>query len=320
MTRPRFLALLLAAFAACVSLPEDVRAMEEGAIALPNPWGGETKRRYLLRMPSGLKKDERAPAIVLLHDVGETPEEAVKRQGWPDTANKARFAIVALEAGVQSDQRPPGGFFNPRNWNAGGGAAAAWDDVGYLAAAMQRVTEKHPIDRRRIYVVGFGEGGAMAQLALSAGIAAAGFASIAGPLYFEPTSGQASNLYLLFGDADPTNPVAGGDVFTPWEGRGARAALASQFEHWRRALGCDGQATETVEPASVRRYAWTGCAGGGALQAALVSGLGRQWSGVGRSELPRGVTGPASDAIFAPWDIWRFLEDKRLPDAAAGGK
>ena len=288
-------------------------AAETFEISQTSPWGAETARRYHVFVPDGLAADELAPAVLLLHDVGEPAATAAARHGWLETAKQARFAILAPEAGLQASDRIEGGYFNARLWNAGAATAAPWDDAGFLAAVAKDAATRLPVDPSRIYVVGFGEGGAMAQRLAQPGSPgfAAAVASVAGAVYGDVAPGASVPLYLLYGDSDPTNPVAGGAVYTPWAGLSDRPALRDGAEAWRQALDCRGAAAVTADPPGVLREDWRDCGHGGALSIIWVSGLGRQWPGTGRGPAPARVTGPANDVIFAPWDIWRFLESRR---------
>lgn len=267
-------------------------------------------------MPPNLKSDERVPAIMLLHDACDDPLAAVYRQGWIATAIQAHFAIIAPEAGLQSRSRNIGGFFNARVWNAGSANAAAWADKEFLDAVAIDAQKRLPLDPGRIYLAGFGEGGAMAMDALKNNVDPfAAFASVAGPLYASPKRAMARPLLLLYGLADPTNPPDGGATYTPWAGAEERAPLAQHIGLWRDQLGCSKRPDVNPIDEVIAREIWTICREHAALQVIWVAGLGRQWPGTGAGPLPRRVAGPPNDALFAPWEIWRFFEDRKLPSA-----
>lgn len=271
------------------------------------------QRRYHVLLPPNLKRSERPPAVMVLHDAGDDALAAVYRHGWIATAIQARFAVIAPEAGLQHTERPAGGFFNARVWNAGVQAAAGWDDAAFLIAVAKDAAKRKSLDPARIFLVGFGEGGAMAQRMLSAGGKPfAGFASVAGPLYGAPESKPSAPLYLLFGGADPTNPTNGGAIFTPWAAATMAPTPTSAIQGWRQALGCAARPTSKSQTRGVYRNEWLNCRRNAALHVVWIEGLGRQWPGTGAGPLPTRVTGPANDAIFAPWDIWRFFEARRL--------
>jgi poly(3-hydroxybutyrate) depolymerase len=190
-------------------------------------------------MPPNMKADERVPAIMLLHDAGDDPLAAVYRHGWIATAIQAHFAIIVPKGGLQSRRRSIAGFFNARVWNAGSANAAAWAGDESVEAVAIDAQKRRRLDPDRIYLVGFGEGGAMALLVLENKIDLfAAFASVSGPLYASPAGLIARPLLLLFGLADPTNPASGGAIYTPWAGAEERAPLAQHIGGWRDQLGC----------------------------------------------------------------------------------
>lgn len=293
-------------------------APETVTIEQLNPIGGKAERVYHVLLPPNLEKNERPPAVVLLHDAGDDALAAVYRQGWLATAAQARFAIIAPEAGLQRPDRIAGGFFNARVWNAGSTGAAAWDDVKFLTTIAKDAANKFNLDPDRLNLVGFGEGGAMTLHILSTGGAGYNaFASVAGPDYSaggpqSTTETGLAPLYLLFGGADPTNPSKGGAIFTPWTGPATVPGAAAAYERWRQALGCAETPDQTLIKDGVHANEWRNCKGRASFNAVWVEGLGRQWPGTGAGPLPVRVTGPANDAIFAPWDIWRFFEARRL--------
>lgn len=293
-------------------------APETVTISQPSPAGGKADRIYHILMPPNLKNKERPPAVILLHDAGDDALAAVYRQGWLATAAQARFAIIAPEAGLQRPKRIAGGFFNTRVWNAGSTGAAPWDDVKFLTAVAKDAVKRFNLDADRLNLVGFGEGGSMALRILSAGGAGYNaFASLAGSDYSADAAKTNSKaglapLYLLFGGADPTNPSNGGAIITPWTGPATVPGPAAAYERWRRTLGCPETPVQATVKDGIYRNEWRNCKGNAALHAVWVQGLGRQWPGTGAGPLPVRVTGPANDAIFAPWDIWRFFEARRL--------
>ncbi len=286
---------------------------ETFTLSQPGPDGAKVARKYHILMPPNLRREERPPAVVLLHDAGDDALAAVYRHGWIATAAQARFAIIAPEAGLQQHGRPVGRFFNARVWNAGSKAAASWHDVKFLEAVAEDAAKRKTLDANRVSLIGFGEGGAMAQRVLREGSGRyAAFASIAGALYGAAEAAENAPLYLLFGAADPTNPLNGGKVYTPWTGQASVPAAIKAIRGWRVGLGCPEQPDETDLIKGVHRNEWRDCERAGALQAIWMEGLGRQWPGTGAGPLPERVTGPPNDAIFAPWDIWRFFEARRL--------
>ena len=285
------------------------------------PWGGETTRAFHALTPPNTAPGERLPAVFILHDAGDPALAAVYRHGWLATASQAHFAIIAPEAGLQRkpDEAREGGFFNARVWNAGGEGAAAWDDIAFLSDVARDAARRYRLDGNRLYLVGFGAGGSMAQTVLAAGDGPyAAMASVAGTLHGRPAAPGQRPLLLLYGLADPTNPVGGGKIYLPWTGPVIRPKLVDQANAWRQALTCAGQAETTGGAGVDARWSWRHCGGPAKLDVIWAKDLGRQWPGTGAGPLPQRVTGPSNDAIFAPWEIWRFVEAVRHPSPNGG--
>jgi polyhydroxybutyrate depolymerase len=156
-------------------------------------------RAYLLHAPSQRVLFPR-PVVLALHAAGHTPSEMEAAAGLDGYAD-AHGLIVAYGEGVDG------------RWNAGGCCAAQpVDDLAYLRAVVADIGRRMPIDRSRVYVVGFSNGGMMAWRAVCQApdvFAAAGV--VAGALLVPcPT---AVHVYHVHGTGDGVVPLAGGRGF-----------------------------------------------------------------------------------------------------------
>ena len=162
-------------------------------------------------------------------------------------------------------------------------AAASWQDVAFLEAVAEDATDRKILDAKRRNLIGFGEGGATAQRVLREGSSGryGAFASIAGALYAVAEAAENAPLCLLFGAVNPTNPLNGGEIYTPWSGQILAPAAAKAIHGWRVGLGCPENLGEASLKNGVHRNEWRDCLGNGALQATWMERLGRQWPGTG---------------------------------------
>lgn len=143
------------------------------------------------------------PLLVALPGLGQSAAQAERIQGWDRYAATGRAVVVY-------------GSSNAGAWDAGtcctrrAGRPAA-DDVAYLDQVITRVSAAYPVDRRRVYLVGFSNGGMMAyRYACERSRRLAAVAVVAGTLAY-PGCRPASALDVLAvnGTADRTVPLAG---------------------------------------------------------------------------------------------------------------
>lgn len=112
-------------------------------------------------------------------------------------------------------------------------------------------------------------------------------------------------LLLIFGTADPLNPVAGGQVYLPIpEVKPAHSTTATA---WAKRLNCDSTPALAPALAKVKAQTWQTCAQGSRLGWYEVEGMAHQWPG--GSPLPFGafVVGDYTDSPSLGDLVWRFL-------------
>lgn len=113
------------------------------------------RRSYLVHLPPGYSQDKPLPMVVVVHGAFYTAKKMEQTSGFDPIADREGF-IAVYPNGM-------GLFGFLQHWNAGHccGKAAAdeLDDVGYLAAVIEDAAARLSVDRRRIYMVGFSNGG-----------------------------------------------------------------------------------------------------------------------------------------------------------------
>lgn len=121
-------------------------------------------RGYVLHVPAAPRRNRLAiavayPLIVVLHGSGADGETVERQSGMDHLADSLHF-VVAYPNGATRI------FGLGSDWNAGkccgNPARANVDDVGFIRAVVADVSKNLPIDRRRVYVAGFSDGGRMA--------------------------------------------------------------------------------------------------------------------------------------------------------------
>lgn len=103
-----------------------------------------TDDRILAYIPDSVKEGETGtvPMVLNLHWTGGTPEEQVSENGWLEVSEKEGFIMIAP-------------FY--------GSYDSVYRHTDYFAAIVQDAWNRYPaIDRSRVYVTGFSNGGAAA--------------------------------------------------------------------------------------------------------------------------------------------------------------
>jgi len=271
---------------------------------------GGLQRSYVVHVPLRAVGVD-AALVVVLHGLGGDGANVLAQGRWVEKADAEGFIVVAPE-GVPEDPARPARFFgNKRSWNSGpatGSPAAARgiDDVGFIAGVIKDVQARHRVDARRIHVTGFSNGAGMAfRIGAELPEVVASIAPVANGLLLPvETLRRPVSLMLVWGEADPLNPIAGGKVER--NGRDVLRPSAEQsWRQWARLLRCPTAAKVERPVRTVTRQVFDGCAGGSAAVLVGIEGLGHQWPG-GRVVL-RLVSGPGSDAFDATAEIWSFF-------------
>lgn len=177
MLHPGKRAALFLAFAAATALAQDQTIQ----------FGG-TARHFILHAPSGLSKP---PVVFVLHGSGMTGAQMVSNTKMDAVADKEKFIAVY-----------PNGINN--SWQT-----APATDFEFLLAIVDTLDARFHVDRERIYVSGFSQGGVMSYHAACR--YADKFAAVA------PVSGRIQEtcvpkrpipLLAIFGTSDVLTPAA----------------------------------------------------------------------------------------------------------------
>lgn len=208
------------------------RAMAPGTQAGSIPHGGLT-RTFLLHVPSSYRPGEAAPLVVALHGGTGTGLGMELISGLSAISDRAGF-IVVYPDGVG------------RSWNDGRDLQSFQamrdniDDVGFIAALIDSLSEQHSIDRSRVYATGISNGGHMSHrlgVELSDRIAAIAPVAASMPLSVSKQAPPVKPVSVIqfFGTEDRHNYWTGGgragglalsvpDVMTWWSGANHCAA------------------------------------------------------------------------------------------------
>jgi polyhydroxybutyrate depolymerase len=191
--------------------------------------GGRT-RQYRLVTPDG---DGPFPTILVLHGGGGTPERIARTTGFDGRGREAGFAVVY-----------PAGVGN--NWNDGRESVTSThrqnvDDVGFLAALIERLVSRGVADPSAVASTGLSNGAFMThRLLVERPEPLAAAVTFAGSLAVgtEVSPAKAVPVAFIHGTADPLVPYEGGGV--GFSGNRGTVLGAEQFvDQFVAAYDCD---------------------------------------------------------------------------------
>jgi polyhydroxybutyrate depolymerase len=281
--RPVFAAVL----AALILLSGPAVATEESMES-----GGRT-RWWLVHEPSPRPAGP-LPLVLALHGGGGSPSGAERMTGLNALSDREGF-IVVYPAGT--------GFFSGRllTWNSGNCCGYARrkdvDDVGFLAALIERFIKDGRVDPKRVYATGMSNGAMMAhRLACERADLLAAIAPVAGAVGVprcEPS--RPVSVLMIHGRADQHVPYEGGAGAKSLQPRTDRS-VAENEAIWRKADGC-AEAEKCRDGTQVRVLTHSG---------------GHIWPG-GKAGLSNGNADPVLPEPKASEEIWRFFRAHPRP-------
>lgn len=279
---------------------------------------GGLRRRYLLRVPAGHDHALPTPVVFMLHGAGGTAEIAARATRFDVLADREGIIAVYPEAVRREPDRPARFLTNPPIWNDGSGRGFAGrqnvDDVGFIWTVLNQIDSQRRVDRARVFVAGFSNGGSMAfRLGIELADRVAAIAVVAGPLIADPIAlMRPVPLIYVAGSADPLNPEQGGAIRDPWGGTDEKPPLRSWPQRWAAALGSASSGEIVSQSGGVTTRSYPG--GAAEVLFLLVDGAGHVWPG-GEGVLSERIAGPATKRLDATAAICDFFRRHPMPQA-----
>jgi polyhydroxybutyrate depolymerase len=282
----RAAALLCAVLLAVLAIPASAAPGGGISTIVGTPYDGKL-RTFNLYVAPHVPSQTPVPLLLVLHGLFLDPATTEASSGLDRVADDEDVA-VAYPSGLDG------------SWNAGTccgpSGARRVNDVGFLVHVVELVAQIRPIDRRRVYVAGFSNGGMMALRAVCERpdvFAAA--ASVGGTLQVPCSTRRPGNALLLNGQRDTTVPYNGSAY-----SRFLRTALTPVPTATRRLAaraGCDAVRTTRAYRHVTTTY--RGCAPGSALTLVTAPRLGHHWPTMEK------------DRIDGERIVWQFLSAQR---------
>jgi polyhydroxybutyrate depolymerase len=209
---------------------------------------------YRIALPEGV---ESPPAMLFLHGWGHSADGVMANRPMIESLAERGYALIAPDGIATGD------MLGRKTWDVLRRPGRPRDDIAFLRAVIGDAADRHGVDRDRILLAGFSNGGTMAWNAacLAPGLAR-GFASVGGTLW-EPMPERCA------GPADLLHVHGWTDRVVPLEGRPLGDGSIVQGDVWkslailREANGCRNlQPEEATAEADLWQRRWTDCAGG----------------------------------------------------------
>jgi poly(hydroxyalkanoate) depolymerase family esterase len=116
------------------------------------------RRAYKLYVPGSLSRDTPAPLLVMLHGCKQDPDDFARGTRMNEIAEEFGF-LVAYPCQSRGDNGS-----NCWRWFESGQQVRDGAEPSIIAGIVCEICERHPVDRRRVYVAGLSAGAAMAVI------------------------------------------------------------------------------------------------------------------------------------------------------------
>ncbi|GLH96014.1 extracellular catalytic domain type 1 short-chain-length polyhydroxyalkanoate depolymerase [Phytohabitans aurantiacus] len=228
--------LVLCLLAACGGAPDEPETATTVTLTVDD-------RPFRLYVPGGYDSDREAPLVVALH--GFETDAAMQENYFKLTPEAERRGFLyAMPEGTKNRA-------GDRFWNAADACCdfdrSGVDDSGYLRKVIDAVTRTYAVDGRRVYVIGFSNGGYMAhRMACEHSALIAAIVSLAGAATNDPsrcTPHRAVSVLQIHGTADRIVRYGGGQNTT-----GSYPSVADTIGLWRGLNGCTDRADTSAPP------------------------------------------------------------------------
>jgi polyhydroxybutyrate depolymerase len=280
---------------------------------------GGRQRTYQLHLPPAFDRARTWPLVLAFHGGGGRGA-GFDRQTTASTFNRAADRlgfVVAYPEGVN------------KGWNDGRTAAGVLartdvDDLGFVAALIDRLVRDERVDPARVFATGISNGGIFSyRLACDLSDKVAAIAPVAANMA-APATGchprKAVAVLAMNGTRDPLVPFDGGPVASMLlRSRGDVLSTAASARFWVEQDRCaprpEAAALPDLDPTdgtTVRRESYGGCSGGAEVVVYAIDGGGHTWPG-GSQYLSARIIGPVSRDIDASSLILEFFARHSRP-------
>lgn len=276
---------------------------------------GGRERSYIVHIPNAAAAGQPLPVVLSFHGGGGWASQQQDSTRLHELGEREGFITVY-----------PNGSGPLKNrlltWNAGTCCAYAMkqdvDDVGFVAALLDDLGRRTPIDRARVYATGFSNGAMMVhRLASERPDLVAAIAPVSGAMVFEEREPRGPVPVMHIHSVDDPRALYGGGLGPPFPGTNNRVMhppVEESLERWAKVNGCAsaGTVVDTRRSGkdSAEKISFAPCKSGAELVHWKLHGPGHVWPGAAPTRR-QDLTGPATRVIDANEEIWKFFRDRR---------
>jgi polyhydroxybutyrate depolymerase len=256
-------------------------------------------REYIQYVPSVYDGSEAVPLVIVLHGLGDVMSN-MAQVGFHQVSETANFIVVTPQAIV--DQV----FSGSTAWNSGAGAFGITlnedvDDIGFLNAIIDSISEQYNIDASRIFATGFSMGGFMTnRLACEMNDRIASIASVAGTVGGGLTCTPGADIPVCHFHGTSDGTVGYGLADGGLQDNTFGTNVSDWISFWNTNNGCgaitlEGQFPNTANDGYVVDYVeYGGCTNSSRVVHYKVHGADHIWLG-------------QSNDVFYTTEIWKFF-------------
>ena len=270
---------------------------------------GDLQRTYFLHAPAAYTAAKATSLVLAFHGGRGTGQGIIALTGFNDLADRQGF-IVAYPDGVD------------KHWNDGRVAAPTADDVAFISALIDRLSQSFTVDPKRIYATGISNGAIFSyRLACDLSDKIAAIGTVAGSMDVNIAARcaprQSVAIIQFHGTDDPLVPYNGGEVNGDLVGKVLSAS--ESITRWAKLDDCtEPPQTENVPDAvpydgmHVQRLTYRTCQNESGVSLYTINGGGHTWPG-GLQYAPQLFIGKTSRAMNATDLIWKFFAQHPKP-------
>lgn len=126
---------------------------------------GNAERQYVIHVPTGYIGSKSLPLVVVFHDEGDQGNSFYEASGWKEVCNRENVFVIFPTAKeyCQSNNQPAFSQWNfsPVDETKVCAGVAMENDVQFIDKILEKTFIEYNIDKKNLYMVGFGEGGKM---------------------------------------------------------------------------------------------------------------------------------------------------------------